>query len=71
MLTNDATRCKYYKEESENVKGRYECVIPRDILIHNEKNILIPNNKEDCDVSVQGRDGEVKRVRGRRVKCKG
>lgn len=32
------------------VKGRYECVIPRDILIHNEKNILIPNNKEDCDV---------------------
>ncbi len=25
-------------------------MIPRDILIHNEKNILIPNNKEDCDV---------------------
>ncbi len=37
-----------------NVKGCYECVIPRDILIHNEKNILIPNNKEDCDVSVLG-----------------
>ena len=49
VLTNDATRCDYYKSESENVKGRWACVIPRMTLIYNS-GIKIPNNEEDCDV---------------------
>ena len=50
VMTNDPTRCPYYQAESENVKARWQCVIPRDLLLHND-HIEIPNNKEDCEVS--------------------
>ncbi|ELT93316.1 hypothetical protein CAPTEDRAFT_125179 [Capitella teleta] len=48
VMTNDATKCDYYLTESENVKGRWFCDIPRETLA-NSKNIEIPNNKDDCD----------------------
>lgn len=50
IMTNDARKCDYYQAESENVKGRYHCVIDRQIIATN-KGLEIPNNKADCDVS--------------------
>ncbi|KAL5014548.1 hypothetical protein ScPMuIL_008818 [Solemya velum] len=40
VMTNDPHRCEYYKNETENVKSRWSC-----LLDTNE----IPNNKQDCD----------------------
>ena len=53
MLTNDATRCPYYQEESENVKGRGECQVPLILMMENINNnkFKIPNNEADCEVS--------------------
>ena len=53
VLTNNASRCAYYKKESENVKGRYECVIDRSTLIkgQDDAELIIPNNEEECIVS--------------------
>ncbi len=53
MLTNNASRCAFYRENSENVRGRHECVIDRAVLIRNQKdgNLIIPNNEQDCLVS--------------------
>ncbi|CAB4024110.1 DD3-3-like [Paramuricea clavata] len=49
VLTNDATRCPFYEEESENVKGRYECVLPKEYLrSKNYRRYKIPNNEADC-----------------------
>ena len=54
VFTNNATRCQFYRENSENVKGRHECVIDRRVLIKNQKDpqLIIPNNEEDCKVNV-------------------
>lgn len=50
-MTNDATKCAYYKAESENIKSRWACVFPRSVLIQNmNTNFIIPNNKQDCEV---------------------
>ena len=49
MLTNDATRCPYYERESENVKGRHECILPEGYLrSENYLNYVLPNNEKDC-----------------------
>ena len=48
-MTNDATKCPYYQAESENVKGRWACVVPQDVMrqeaVHG---LTIPNNEEQC-----------------------
>ena len=51
-MTNDVTRCNYYKNESENVKGRWACKIPPAYFTCAEylQNLEIPNNKEQCEV---------------------
>ncbi|XP_061187895.1 protein DD3-3-like [Saccostrea echinata] len=50
VLTNDATRCPYYKAESANVKPRYGCVMPAEVLQENLGRITLPNTKEACEV---------------------
>jgi hypothetical protein len=55
IYTNDATRCEYYRTESENVKGRFYCVMPESWYHHmvrtggNGNNGFIPNTVETCD----------------------
>ena len=49
-MTNDATRCPYYIQESQNVKSRWTCVIPKNITDMYQGRFEIPNNKEDCEV---------------------
>ena len=50
-MTNDVRRCPYYQSESENVKGRWMCVVPKDTIIANsDRGLIIPNNKKDCEV---------------------
>lgn len=60
VLTNDASRCPFYEEESENVKGRYECIYPKEYMKKN-RNYELPNNEEDClkpvDVTLQNPNG--------------
>lgn len=50
VLTNDATRCPYYKAESANVKPRFGCVMSSDFLVENFPRITLPNTKEACEV---------------------
>ena len=54
MLTNDASRCAYYQQESENVKGRGACIIPQGLFEQNMRGsrAVIPNNREACEVGV-------------------
>lgn len=54
ILTDDASRCPFYRSESENVKGRYFCSLP-DKWYHsmvanggNGNNGFIPNTQEQC-----------------------
>ena len=56
-MTNDAKRCAYYVAESENVKGRWACVVPQEVIQQGAaKGLTIPNNKADCEVSLVGGD---------------
>ncbi|XP_014664364.1 PREDICTED: protein DD3-3-like [Priapulus caudatus] len=51
VMTNNASRCPYYQAESENVKPRWACAIPLDVLqieMHG-KHGIIPNNQEGCE----------------------
>jgi len=50
VMTNDVSRCEFYRNESQNVKDRWACIVPIPTL---EKfgNKILPNNKEDCEVS--------------------
>ena len=52
VLTNDVSRCEYYREESQNVKSRWACIIPSGLFQRNVRtnNPVIPNNQEDCEV---------------------
>ncbi|KAK6176566.1 hypothetical protein SNE40_014827 [Patella caerulea] len=53
VMTNDVSRCDYYKAESENVKGRWYCDIDLTVLeLNKRKGLVVPNNKEDCDAFV-------------------
>lgn len=58
MLTNDATRCPYYKAESANVKPRFGCVMSSDFLVENFPRITLPNTKEACEVGQVAQWGE-------------
>jgi hypothetical protein len=49
-MTNDATRCPYYISESQNVKSRWECVVPKNLTEKFYGRFDIPNNKADCEV---------------------
>lgn len=49
VMTNDVSRCVYYQRESENVKSRWACYLPKELVIENYKSFVIPNNKEDCE----------------------
>lgn len=55
ILTDDESRCPFYRSESENVKGRYYCSLP-DSWYHsmvsqggNGNNGFIPNTYETCE----------------------
>lgn len=54
IMTNDATRCAYYQAESQNVKSRFYCRVPtqliRDKMLTNQP--VIPNNQADCEALV-------------------
>ncbi len=51
MLTNNPDKCEYFRSESENVKSRWYCAVPSD-LIQNNAAPLIPINKTECEVRV-------------------
>ena len=57
VFTNDTSRCEYYQEESENVKGRWYCHVSDEFLSENyDPNMetpKIPINEADCD-SLEG-----------------
>lgn len=51
-MTNNPKRCSFYREESQNVKSRWACVIPmKDVEANLKKGLVIPNNKADCEVN--------------------
>lgn len=49
VMTNDATRCPYYQQESQNVKSRWECIIPKNITDQFFGKFDIPNSQEGCE----------------------
>jgi hypothetical protein len=55
VYTNDASRCDFYKEQSENVKGRHYCSLPDAWYHHkirtagNNRNYFIPNTETECE----------------------
>ena len=49
-MTNDVSRCEHYRNESHNVKDRWACIIPL-MTLEKSHNTVLPNNKEDCEVS--------------------
>lgn len=54
IMTNDATRCPFYQAESQNVKSRFYCKVPtqliREKMLTNQP--VIPNNQADCEALV-------------------
>ena len=60
IFTNDASRCRYYQQESANVKSRFACVLPQGYInrnINRRRTAVIPNEKEACEVC---RGGEMR-----------
>ncbi|XP_032219709.1 protein DD3-3 isoform X2 [Nematostella vectensis] len=53
ILTNDPKRCLMYKEESENVRGRWYCKVEGDV-----GDSIIPNNKEACEAFLYPADDD-------------
>ena len=54
IFTDDLSRCDYYQQESENVKGRWYCHVSDEFLDdnydpHNRNNAIIPTNKDGCE----------------------
>ena len=53
VFTNDTSRCEYYQQESENVKGRWYCHVSDEFLSENydpnTEDPIIPINEADCD----------------------
>ncbi|PAA69170.1 hypothetical protein BOX15_Mlig021895g1 [Macrostomum lignano] len=47
ILTNDPTRCSFYKTESANVKDRFECRLPVEQLESN-RGLTLPSNESEC-----------------------
>lgn len=54
ILTDDDTKCSDLTKQSENVVGRWNCDVPKEILDAyfdiKSKKAIIPNNKEECEV---------------------
>ncbi|XP_005096259.1 protein DD3-3 [Aplysia californica] len=51
VMTNDVSRCHYYRNESQNVKSKWDCVFPKAVMDKfkvNRVNVQLPNNEEDC-----------------------
>ncbi|XP_071142451.1 protein DD3-3-like isoform X1 [Mytilus edulis] len=48
VMTNDASRCPFYQEESQNVKSRWTCVVPKNVTEKYTGKFDIPNNEADC-----------------------
>ena len=56
VMTNDVSRCDYYQQESQNVKGKYYCKPPATYMKELSKVKIpkipkIPITKEECEVS--------------------
>ncbi|CAL1539911.1 unnamed protein product [Lymnaea stagnalis] len=49
VMTNDVSRCHYYKNESQNVKSRWGCVFPLVVMEKIFNKVVLPNDKEDCE----------------------
>eukprot|EP00112_Aurelia_sp_Birch-Aquarium-sp1_P011612 Seg2440.3 transcript_id=Seg2440.3/GoldUCD/mRNA.D3Y31 product="Protein DD3-3" protein_id=Seg2440.3/GoldUCD/D3Y31 len=57
VLTNDASRCNYYKGESQNVRSKFACDVPDDYLYNmrrgrrrkRKSDRFIPITKSACD----------------------
>jgi len=54
IFTDDTSRCEYYQQESENVKGRWYCHVSDEFLNDNydpakKNNAIIPTNKDSCE----------------------
>ena len=53
VFTDDISRCDYYQQQSENVKGRWYCKVSEEFLNENynpgDRNAIIPINKDDCE----------------------
>jgi len=53
VFTDDTSRCQYYQEESENVKGRWYCDVSdrflNDNYNPNSRDAIIPINEDDCN----------------------
>jgi len=66
VMTNDLSRCDYYKQESQNVKPRYKCIPPPGYLeflvtkgVTNPNVKYIPINEDDCKkLSFMGKSGQ-------------
>uniref|UniRef100_A0A0B7ALW1 Protein DD3-3 n=3 Tax=Arion vulgaris TaxID=1028688 RepID=A0A0B7ALW1_9EUPU len=49
VMTNNVSRCPYYKKESQNVQSRWACVLPIMEMEKLKDKIILPNNKEACE----------------------
>ncbi|XP_064604895.1 protein DD3-3-like isoform X2 [Liolophura sinensis] len=49
VMTNDPRRCDFYKSESQNVKSKWECVLPELVMAVNKRQLLLPTTKSECE----------------------
>ena len=57
VLTNNASRCRYYQENSQNVRSRYYCALPQSYINANlnpnrNREQPIPIDQETCEVNL-------------------
>ncbi|XP_071805948.1 protein DD3-3-like [Asterias amurensis] len=66
IMTNDATRCPYFQAESANVKARYGCRLPMEMLQANlnSRQAIIPITQEECEAVVFPEDAGDEGTRG-------
>lgn len=55
VMTDDLDRCDYFKSESENVKGRSHCHLPKKLLDHfyeetDRNKAVVPLNQTHCEM---------------------
>ncbi len=56
ILTNNASRCPYYQQNSQNVQSRFYCAVPDSYINANlnpprNQRQPIPINQTECEVS--------------------
>jgi hypothetical protein len=63
VFTDNTSRCQYYQEESENVKGKWYCHVSDEFLDEHydpdTKDFIIPIDKEGCE-ALEGASAEWK-----------